>query len=70
MTGAIAATTGHDLYGRRFQDFQRILAQLRAKDMEREVQAIFDRHPRPFGGEIGKPVFVLFGAGSTVFGCV
>ena len=52
----IVAVTGHDLYGRRFKDFQRILAQLRAKDMEREVQAILDRHPRPFGGEHGSGI--------------
>ncbi|CAN0108480.1 unnamed protein product [Ectocarpus sp. 8 AP-2014] len=41
---------GHDLYGERFEDFQRILAQLKAKDVERQVQAVLDRHPRPFGG--------------------
>lgn len=43
-------TSGHDLYGERFEDFQRILAQLKVKDVEREVQAVLDRHPRPFGG--------------------
>lgn len=43
-------TSGHDLYGERFENFQRILAQLKAKDVEREVQAVLDRHPRPFGG--------------------
>lgn len=41
---------GQDLYGERFENFQRILAQLKAKDEEREVQAVLDRHPRPFGG--------------------
>lgn len=46
---------GHDLYGQQFEDFQRILAQLRAKDVEREEQAILNRHLNghiwPFGGE-------------------
>lgn len=45
--------SGHDLYGERFEDFQRILAQLKAKDVERQVQAVLDRHPRPFGGGKG-----------------
>ncbi|CAM9892563.1 unnamed protein product [Ectocarpus sp. 12 AP-2014] len=44
---------GHDLYGERFEDFQRILAQLKAKDVERQVRAVLDRHPRPFGGGKG-----------------
>eukprot|EP00903_Cladosiphon_okamuranus_P019695 g18098.t1 len=43
---------GYDLYGERFEDFQRILAQLKARDIEREVQAVLDRHPRPFGGDL------------------
>lgn len=49
-TTVVNLSSGHDLYGERFEDFQRILAQLKAKDIEREVQAVLDRHPRPFGG--------------------
>ncbi|CAM9477051.1 unnamed protein product [Ascophyllum nodosum] len=43
---------GHDLYGERMEDFQRILSQLRAKDEEREVQAVLNRHAWPFGGPL------------------
>lgn len=49
-----ADTLGHDLYGEGYEDFQHILTKLRAKDMEREVEAVLDRHARPFGGNPGK----------------
>lgn len=42
--------TGHDLYGKKMEQFQRILSQLRAKDEEREVQALLDRQVWHFGG--------------------
>lgn len=47
---AVFGAIGYDLYGERYNNFLRILAQLKAKDVEREVEAILERQSRPFGG--------------------